>query len=299
MIGPRSSTSLWLRAATCLAGLALASVVSLHAPVALADEAKAAEHFTEGSRLFERGEFRNAARAFTLAYEEEAHPAPLYNAGLAWIGAARHDHAADVLSLALSMEGLSPEQAADATAKLEDAKRALVEVDVEGVSRFATLQLDEGPVLPRDAKLHASLGAHVVTVRTRGVEEKKEISVPKLDPRVVEVRFGDAEASLSGRLIGGIALFGVTAVFGGIAIGSGVSGLAARDDLLLAIEAGDFSQNTYDLRDQAEDLQILANVSWVFAALSLAGGVALTIWEVTDTATVSATPSGANLTVRF
>ena len=35
-----------------------------------------------------------------------------------------------VLALALSLEGLSPEQRADATAKLEDAKRSLVEVEL-------------------------------------------------------------------------------------------------------------------------------------------------------------------------
>ena len=281
-------------------GLALVALLNLTALPAHADEAKAAAHFTEGSQFFDRGEFRKAAQAFTLAYEAEPHPAPLYNAGLAWIGAARLDHAADVLALALGMEGLSPEQKADATAKLEDAKRSLVEVEVVGLSRDATLQLDEGPVLPPGAMLHAALGNHVINARTRDVVEKQELSVTKLEPRVVTVRFGEPEPeSLSGRLIGGVALFGLSAVFGGIAIGSGVTGLAARDELVLAIAREDFSNETFELRDQAEEFQVVANVCWVFSALSLVGGAALTIWEVTDTASVSATPSGANVTVRF
>lgn len=267
---------------------------------ARADEARAAEHFAAASQLFDRGEFRGAARTFVQAYEEEPHPAPLYNAGLAWIGAARLDHAADMFALALGMEGLSPEQEADATAKLEDAQRSLVVVELVGVGRLARVQLDEGPTLPREAKLHAAMGTHVVRVRDGDSTEEREVVVSSLAPRVVEVRFGEPEpASLSARLVGGIALFGASLVFGGVAIGAGVTGQAAADDVLADIDAGTIDAETYDLRDQASELKVVANVCWVFAATTLVAGAALTIWEVTDTATVSASPTGATFRLRF
>lgn len=254
-----------------------------------ADETRAAEQFSLGSSAFERGDFKSAARAFEQAYVEAPHPAPLYNAGLAWLGAGRLDHAADAFAAALAMEGLTPEQKADSEKRLGDGQKVLARLRIEGAPSGARARVDDGPTLPSTGAFHALAGSREVTaVDSDGHEQKQRVQVPKADGREILVRFGEspggADAPLPTRIVIGLSLIGASALFGGAAIGTGVAGLSARDDFVAAQnEPGSTREELQTMRDEAVSLKIATNVLWALSGTAfLSGGVATVLGLVEE-----------------
>jgi len=272
-----------------LGALALGlSLVALAPHAASASEATAAVHFADASTAFEKGEFETAAREFEAAYHEQPHPAPLYNAGLAWLRANRPDRAADVFALALSMEGLSPEQTADATERLADAERRLTPVRIAGSDAAGTASIDDGPSLPAKSRFHAQAGSHeAVLTSSAGERRTQSFSVPPGSAAEVVVTFDAPSTSESSGLtpttIIGIAVLGGSVLFGGIAIGTGVGGLSARDDYVTALESGTSSaDDVLSLRAQAVTMKITTNVMWALAGSALVAGGAVTVISLTE-----------------
>ncbi len=296
-----------LRAPLVCAALLLTSFISSSA---LAGESEAAEHFASASRAFERADFTAAAREFELAYAEAPHPAPLYNAGLAWVAAGKPDHAADAFGVALSLEGLSPEQKLDATRRLEAAERTLAFVKLVGVPADAKARIDDGPLLPASARFHATQGEHEVRVTFEGGKtDSRKLRVPKADGSDIEVTFTTSVApdstarALDVKLVVGLGLLGGAVVFGAAAIGTGAAGLSARDDYAAALASSDRSE-LESLRDDAVSLKVSTNVLWGFAGAALAAGGALTIFSLisptsSESASLSLTPDRVALTISF
>jgi tetratricopeptide (TPR) repeat protein len=254
--------------AAALLGWALAIV---QPGLAVADEANAAKSFAAGSSAFSRGEFRTAAAEFERAYQEEPHPAPLYNAGLAWLAAGRMDHAADAFAAALEMDGLSAEQATDAQQRLRDSEKSLSVVTLVGAPRSAKARIDDGPLLDSRSRFHALPGAHKVTLADGDFDDSRAFNAARAEP--VQVQFGGSSSEdVPPLLIASIGLFGAAAVFGGAAIGTGITGLSARDEAVLRIDQGVIDQTTEDLIGEAESLKIATNVLWTLSALSAVGG---------------------------
>lgn len=263
-----------------LSAAILALALALGAAPARADEARAAAQFAEGQKDFEKGDFKGAARAFEGAYREAPHPAPLYNAGLAWLGAGRLDHAADAFAAALAMEGLTAEQHSDAETRLAEARKVLAVLKPVGVAAGVEARVDDGPLLPASGELHGLAGTRELTVvDAQGQETKRSVTVPKADGRSIEVRF-DAEptkpasgAGLPPRIVIGLSMFGAAALLGGAAIGTGVAGLSTRDDFVAAQnEGGSSREELASLRDDAVSLKIATNVLWGLAGTALIGG---------------------------
>jgi hypothetical protein len=295
----------------CRALLVLIAVQAVGAGRADAGETEAAAHFATASKAFERAEFETAAREFELAYSEAPHPAPLYNAGLAWFGANRMDHAADVLSVALSMEGLSAEQKLDATRRLEAAEKQLAILKLSGVSADSKVRVDKGPTLPATARIHGSLGRHEVhAVDSDGGTMTRTITVEKADGSELAVSFESAEPvapaasrSFDPKLALGLGLLGGAVVFGVAAIGTGVAGLDARDEYVAALGDARAKDERSELRDDAVSLKVSTNVLWGFAAATLIGGGVLTglylFGPNTTTTAVRITPGGVVVDGRF
>lgn len=295
-----------LRIPVVCAALSLASFIP---SVAHAGEAEAAEHFASGSKAFERADFTAAAKEFERAYTEAPHPAPLYNAGLAWVAAGKPDHAADAFAVALSLEGLSPEQKLDATRRLDAAERTLAFVRLTGVPANAKARIDDGPLLSGSTRFHATQGEHEVFVTFEGGKtDSRKLAVPRADGTEIEVSFAtpvgpDAPARpLDVKLVIGVGLLGGAVVFGASAIGTGVAGLSARDDYVTARAAD--SPNLESLRDDAVSLKIATNVLWGFAGATLAAGGALTLFSLmtptaSESASLSVAPDRVALTITF
>lgn len=277
--------------------------------VAYAGEAEAAEHFAAGSKAFERADFTTAAKEFERAYNEAPHPAPLYNAGLAWVAAGKPDHAADALAVALSLDGLSSEQKVDATRRLSAAERTLAFVKLTGLPSNAKARIDDGPLLSASTRFHATQGDHEVTVTFEdGKTDSRKITVPRADGSEIEVSFSTPVApdpeprALDLKLVIGLGLLGGAVVFGASAIGTGAAGLSARDDYVAARAAG--SPNVASLRDDAVSLKVATNVLWGFAGATLAAGGALTIFSLlnptsSESASLRVGPDEVALTFSF
>ena len=269
-------------------------VLTLSLPgLAKADEAEAAKHFAGGSTAFARGDFRAAAAEFERAYQEEPHPAPLYNAGLAWLAAGRMDHAADAFVAALEMDGLSAEQATDAQQRLRDSEKSLSVVTLEGAPRSAKARIDDGPLLGSRSRFHALPGSHRVTLADGDFDDSRAFSAARGEP--VKVQFGGSHsADLPPLVIASIGLFGAAAVFGGAAIGTGITGLSARDEAVLRIDQGAIDDTTKDLVSEAESLKVATNVLWTLSALSAVGGGVVLLLSFDETAEA---PPPAKVTV--
>lgn len=280
-------------------GFLVMAALGLCAADVRGDEARAAEQFSLGSAAFEKGDFKSAARAFEQAYVEAPHPAPLYNAGLAWLGAGRLDHAADAFAAALAMEGLTPEQKADSEKRLGEGQKVLARLRIEGAPAGARAAVDDGPSLPTSGAFHALAGTREVTVvDADGRAEKRSVQVPKADGRTIAVRFDEkAEAPpgpLPTRIVIGLSLLGASAVLGGAAIGTGVAGLSSRDDFVAAQNApGSTREELQVMRDEAVSLKIATNVLWALSGTAfLSGGVATVLGLVEPrTSSASAAPT--------
>jgi hypothetical protein len=301
-----SSAPCSLRISLICAALSLTSLIPT---VAHAGEAEAAEHFASGSKAFERADFTTAAKEFERAYTEAPHPAPLYNAGLAWVAAGKPDHAADAFAVALSLEGLSPEQKLDATRRLDASARTLAVVKLTGVPSSAKARIDDGPLFAGSTRFHATQGEHEVFVTFEGGKtDSRKLAVPRTDGTEIEVSFTapvgpDAPARpLDIKLVIGLGLLGGAVVFGASAIGTGAAGLSARDDYVTARAL--HSPNLASLRDDAVSLKVATNVLWGFAGAALAAGGALTVFSLmtpssSESASLSVAPDRVALTIAF
>ncbi len=111
----------------------------------------------------------------------------------------------------------------------------------------------------------------------------------------VKVQFGGSHsADLPPLVIASIGLFGAAAVFGGAAIGTGITGLSARDEAVLRIDQGAIDDTTKDLVSEAESLKVATNVLWTLSALSAVGGGVVLLLSFDETAEA---PPPAKVTV--
>jgi hypothetical protein len=224
----------------------------------------------------------------------------LYNGGLAWLGAGRLDHAADLFALALRMDGLDAGQRADATLRLEESKKLLVQLDLRGLPEEASVQLDDGPDLPTEGPRYASQGTHTLTVRVDGeVQLTRSLSIGALKPRVLVVELALPSRTWSPRLTIGVSLLGGALAFGAVAVGTGIAGLSARDAVAEDLDAGAIDTETYEARDRAAELRVASNVFWVLAGVSLVTGGVLIVVDLTDEVAVVASPTQAALRISF
>lgn len=255
-------------------GLAiLAFVVSalVSAAPARADEASAQRRFEEGTKAFAKRDYRVAATFFEAAYTEAPAGGALYNAALAWSAAGENERAANAFDGALAAGGLEPQAQERARARLAELRVTLARARVIAPPG-AKVSMDGGFGLPAPATLYSTTaGSHVVVATltdgrtlTRSVKlwigEERKLGIFDTQPP----ESGLSPARLAGFIAGGGAV-----VFGAIAIGTGVAGLAARDDF-------DASRHlNRDARDSAISLRTATNVMWAFAAASAAAGAVL------------------------
>ncbi len=99
-----------------------------------AQSEEASQLFRAARSAYDAGEFDAAARAFESANELVPSAAALYNAGVSWREAGEVVRAADAFERALSGGVLTPDQAADARAYLDETRErwGRVEVAAEG-----------------------------------------------------------------------------------------------------------------------------------------------------------------------
>ena len=260
-------------------------VAALVAPQrADADPAAAQRHFEAAQQAFVMRDFAGAASSFEAAYDEEPHPAALFNAGVAWAEAKKQAHAANCLSVSLAGDGLTPEQTSDGKRRLKLAMPSLAIVKVTAPEK-AMVRLDDHCPIAAPATLFAEEGSHVIRVDLPdGTRLTREVTAPAPGSPVLEIDIrpqakqaqpppeppvAPPERWLSGRRIAGFATLGSSLIFGGAAIGLGVSGLSARDEF---VEGGRVDA---ELRDDAIRMRDTANVLWGVAAGAVVVGTLL------------------------
>jgi hypothetical protein len=258
----------------------------------------AAETFRAGEQAYARGDYEVAARSFEVSHRLAPHPNAIYNAALAWLAAEKRAAAADAFATALAMDGLTPEQRADAEAKLAEVSRTLTLVQIIGPEGTqVTLGHAEKRVTP--ASIHVVAGHHDLAIvypdgrsEKRGIDalgDGKELAielaieppapvpaprpkrgVPLPEPEPVE------DEGVGGTWIAGFALAGLGVVGAAVAIGVGAAALGARDTF-------DESGHTdADAHDRAASLRTGANVAWALAGAAGVTGVILLIVSATS-----------------
>jgi hypothetical protein len=124
--------------------------------------AEASELYRQGSAAYERGDFRIAGLAFEAACAAAPHSQTALGAALAWEAANDQPRAADNYALALRLEGLSDEQAAEAEAALASLRSRVGLLSIRAPTGFV---VSVGHVVSRraPAEVHLASGGHVVT----------------------------------------------------------------------------------------------------------------------------------------
>ncbi len=284
----------------------------------------ASETFRSAAEAYARGDFETAARSFEVSHRLAPHPNAIYNAGLAWQAARKTPRAADALTEALAMDGLSEEQRSDSEKRLAELTPTLSVVMViapEGTRVTVAHVQDE----PTPATIHLAPGKHTVLAtltdgRTMSrVVETKEASETSVDftdsvsplpspaPNTGPVPQPDPDPPIGekpssernqGMWISGWVLAGAGIVSGGVAIGLGVAALNARDEF-------DASMNTDgDARDRAATLRTTTNVMWAAAGVFAVTGTLLLVFSGSDDGDATAVrvapmPGGAVISGEF
>lgn len=269
----------------------LLSVTS--AGLAKDDETVAAgETFRAAADAYARGDFEAAARSFEVSHRLAPHPNTIYNAGLAWQAAGQIARAADALTEALAMDGISDAQRTDGEARLTELRPQLgvAHVVAPAGTRITIAHADKRAT---PLSIHLSPGAHELSAELAdGRTVSREIVVaaaeeieldlssaapaapdprpaPKTTPQALPVAPPPASRN-DAQWVSGWVLAGAGVVSGGVAIGLGVAALGARDEF-------EASGNTdRDARDTAATLRTATNVMWAAAgALAVTGTLLL------------------------
>lgn len=253
-----------------------------------AAEAKAAEHFRRGVKLFDEGDFKLALVEFERSYELVPNYRTLYNLGEVEFQLGHFAKARRTLTryLELGGERLSPNRRAEVERDIDALKirtaTLRVDVDVEG----ADIEID-GEHLGRSPLANPELvdaGAHRLTVHKQGyvplteslslvggdskVLALKLVPVPtkREEPRVVEVQ---EQRGVGAAWIG----WGVTAALAAGTVGAVVAWQNAESELT-ALKGRQSSQ--IERKDQASSVDTLETVTIVMGGATLAvAGVSL------------------------
>jgi len=139
-----------------------------------ADTAEAKKQFAAGTKAFSAGRFQEAAQAFETAAALKPNAVALYTAALAWEQANQNERAADDYGRALELPGnaLQPQQVGTAKDRIAALEKVLGTVVVTGPDG-TKVQLDQFLEVPVPAKLHATGGTHVLSVRAPGKQPEK------------------------------------------------------------------------------------------------------------------------------
>lgn len=285
--------------------LAALGVAIALAPVPALGKPRPADRFDDGLRLFQRGAYTEAAKAFYAAHRAKPHPDALYNAGLAWELSGEPALAATAFAGALELE-LEPKARRDATKRLERLAPLLGRVEVaapEGSVLRATpfvvkqasavfyfqpgrrrieVELPNGATVVRHVDTHAGVTEVVLVELAR---QKPEVDAPhEAHPASAAPRpKGSTAAEARDPTLGYVCL-GAAGVAAGAAVVLGLQALGARDDFNAS------GHRDAEARDKAERLRLWTNVAWgTSAALGVTGGVFLIF-------TGDADPGSARLT---
>lgn len=307
-----------LRARASVLALAIAT---LSAPVARADEAPTSDSdaaaartlYQQGMQAFQQKRFSEAALHFEAAADLRINAVTLYTAGLAWDNASRPERAADAYGRALDAEGLDAKQSATAAERVGQLERTLGTVSVQA-PEGTRVQLDSFTEVNTPARLHASAGVHVLTVRMPGkpIERRDvtldagqiasiEIKEPEPPPPVVAapvvasapapVVVRDQTFWTPRRVVGASVGVGGLALLGGAVL----LGLSAND----AEQAYTSAPSRAGL-DHARSLETTTNVAFIAGGVLFAAGAVLVLWPSRDAPpAVGLGPSGATFRGTF
>ena len=318
------------RLAKHLAGIATCTALCLAAAAARAGpgdampttelNAEARTQYKLGTEALGAGRYVEAALHFETATSRTPHAVSWYMAAEAWERSSHPERAADALSRALDVPGLSPELGDKVRARLKSLEASLGTVVFGGQSSFRA-SLDGSSAIAPPARVHGLPGTHVVSIippdrapfrREVTLLVGKEVAVilgdddeemkaaaaaaARVEPKV-EVRFVEREVPRPAELrkYVGFGALGLGAASLGAAVILGVSALGARD-----------AYNTSRMQeayDHVRSVQAWSNVALVTSAVLVAGGLALVLWPADkpseSTAAISAGPTGAVLAGTF
>jgi hypothetical protein len=294
-----------MRSRHTLLGLcALALCLGSGSARASQDEADA--HFRDGSRAFDRADFKRAAEAFARADRLAPHGVAKYSAALASKAAGDRVRAHDQFVAALASGQLSAEQSSECRAQLAelDSQLARLAVRAPPGTEISVAHIERGKV-PMSVRLEPGTydlsavlpGGHVRSRRVEaraGAEATVELEAAPAPARAAVRRAAVRRAASGPRAPAGdeAATDGATqrtvavVALGAAGVSAAAAGLlwhranAARDEF-----TGSGLRDA-DARGRAPDLQTATNIAWIVAGACAASG--LTLWLTA--------PSGATAT---
>jgi len=272
--------------------------------------AEARTQYKLGTEALGGGRYVEAALHFETATSRTPHAVSWYMAAEAWERSSHPERAADALSRALDVPGLSPELGEKVRARLKLLEASLGTVVFGGQTSFRA-SLDGSTAVGPPARVHGLPGTHVLSIIPpdrapfrREVtllagteasimlgdddeESKPPVRVePKIEIRVVE---RDVPRPAEPRKYLGFGALGLGVASLGAAVVLGVSALDARDAYN--------TSRTQDAYDHVRSVQAWSNVALVTGIVLVAGGITLVLWPTdkptAPTAAISAGPSGA------
>ena len=153
--------------AQLLASLFLCAALGTAAPAAAQDAESAAEarqQYQDGTKAFSAKRYADAALHFEAAAGFKANAVALYTAALAWDLASRPERAADAYGRALEVGGLDTQQTNKAKDRINALEKSLGTLYVTAPEGWK-VQLDTLTEVNAPSKLHATGGAHTLSVR--------------------------------------------------------------------------------------------------------------------------------------
>ncbi len=255
---------------------------------------EARTQYKAGTDALTAGRYVEAALHFETATSRTPHAVSWYMAAEAWEHASRPERAADALSRALDVPGMSAELGERVRARLKALEASLCTVVLGGQSSYRASIDGSTPIAP-PARVHGLPGVHVVTIippdraasrREVALAAGAEVTIslgddeddaktvrvePKAETRIVErevPRPAETRKYVGFGVLGlGLASLGAAAILG-------ANALDAKDAYA--------SSRTADAYDHVRTVQAWSNVALVTGLLLTAGGVALVMWPDGD-----------------
>ncbi len=300
-------------------GLALACALASGSARA-DDEESANREFERGVDLFRTKKYKDAAESFVRAERLAPRAATAYNAARAFKAAGDPLRAADELSTALRLGGLSDEQRRDANDQLAKIEPTCGSFDLSGPrDGFVRIGSREEKVPTR---MHVAAGTYTVIFTQGTATDEQQVTIRRGERLTMEMRFFNVPQStplpppkpgpppatastvttdktpakpskpleLRKPIAIGTMVAGGLFLAGGIAVG--MSGLDARDRF---VEGG---RVNISLHSKAESQRTTANVLGTIGILAIAGGFVLFVTAPSSSSTnvaVGVGPNGASL----